>query len=72
MNNNIPAALRHFDELPDSANVRAPVVAALFDVSLATVWRYAKAGIIPPPQKISQRVTVWNVGELRRALSLAG
>lgn len=68
MNEKTPDALRHFDSLPDCANVRAPVVAALFDVSLATVWRYAKAGTIPAPRKLGPRLTAWNVGELRRAL----
>lgn len=69
MNDSMPDALRHFDALPDSAHVRAPVVAALFDVSLATVWRYAKAGTIPAPRKLGPRLTAWNVGELRRTLA---
>jgi len=61
--------LSHFDSLPDSANVRLPIVAALFNVSKGTVWRYAKTGVIPAPQKLGPRVTAWNVGELRRALA---
>jgi predicted DNA-binding transcriptional regulator AlpA len=64
----VPEALKNFDSLPDSANVRAPVVAALFGVSVATVWRKAKDGKLPAPRRISDRVTVWNVGELRAAL----
>lgn len=40
----IPAALRNFDALPDSANVRLPVVAALFACSTVTVWRRVKKG----------------------------
>lgn len=72
MNDSIPDALRHFDALPDSANVRAPVVAALFNVSLATVWRYARSGVIPAPHKLGPRVTAWNVGELRRARATNG
>lgn len=66
---NIPDSLRHFDSLPDSANVRVPIVAALFNVSEATVWRYAKAGVIPTPHKLGPRLTAWKVGELRRALN---
>lgn len=64
----IPSALRHFDSLPDSANVRLPVVAALFACADVTVWRRVKQGTLPKPRKLSARVTAWNVGELRRAL----
>ena len=48
---------------------RAPIVAALVGCSLATVWRMARRGTLPAPRKISDRVTVFNVGELRQALS---
>jgi predicted DNA-binding transcriptional regulator AlpA len=65
----LPAALRHFDSLPDSANVRQPVVEALYCCSGATVWRGVKRGTIPAPRKLSPRVTAWNVGSLRRALA---
>lgn len=63
----VPAALRHFDSLPDSAFVRQPVVEALFACSAATVWRMVKRGTIPSPYKLSMRVSAWSVGELRRA-----
>ena len=65
----VPEALKNFDLLPDSANVRATVVAALFGFSVVTVWRKAKAGKLPAPRRISDRVTVWNVGELRASLN---
>lgn len=65
----IPVALRNFDSLPDSANVRQPVVEALFACSAATVWRRVKNRTLPAPRKLSERVTAWQVGELRRALS---
>lgn len=60
-------ALRGFDELPASAKVRLPVVAALFSISPATVWRWCKAGDLPQPTRI-HGVTFWNVGELRERL----
>jgi predicted DNA-binding transcriptional regulator AlpA len=63
------SSLTNFDALPDTANVRQPVVEALFACSSATVWRWVKAGIIPSPRKLSSRVTVWNVGQLRAALA---
>jgi predicted DNA-binding transcriptional regulator AlpA len=65
----IPDALKNFDSLPDSANVRQPVVEALYGVSAATVWRMVKRGTLPPPRKLSERVTAWNCGELRAALA---
>lgn len=65
----IPDALKNFDSLPDSANVRQPVVQGLFGCSSATVWRNVKRGIIPAPKKLSERITAWNVGDLRKALA---
>ncbi|MDR3453790.1 MAG: AlpA family phage regulatory protein [Rhodoferax sp.] len=65
----IPDALKYFDSLPDSANVRQPVVEALFGCSAATVWRMAKRGALPAPRKLSERVTAWNVGDLRKVLA---
>ena len=65
----IPDALKNFDSLPDSANVRQPVVQGLFGCSHATIWRMVKKGTIPAPKKLSERVTAWNVGDLRKALA---
>lgn len=65
----IPDALKHFDSLPDAAGVRQPVVEGLFGCSSSTVWRMVKAGQLPKPKKQSERVTTWNVGELRQALA---
>lgn len=63
------SAFHNFDLLPDSANVRQPVVQALFCCSPATVWRMVKRGTLPAPRKLSDRITAWNVGDLRKALS---
>ncbi|MBK7767345.1 MAG: AlpA family phage regulatory protein [Sulfuritalea sp.] len=68
----IPDALKNFDTLPDAANVRDKVVAGLFGCSVPTVWRMAKDGRLPRPRKLSERVTAWNVGQLRAALRAAG
>lgn len=67
----IPDALKHFDDLPDSAYVREPVVAALLACSGVTVWRMSSDGRLPKPRKLSGRVTGWNVGELRQVLQAA-
>lgn len=61
----LPPALAQFDQLPDSAHVRLPVVAALNGVSAPTVWRWVRAGRLPPPSKRGPNTTVWRVGDLR-------
>lgn len=69
LNSAIPEALKNFDSLPNSANVRQPVVKGLLDCSDATIWRMVKRGTLPAPRKLSERVTAWNVGDLRKALA---
>jgi len=64
----IPEALENFDKYPDSAFVRQPIVQALFACSSATVWRMVKRGVLKP-KKLSERVTAFNVGDLRKALA---
>ncbi|MDP9153942.1 MAG: helix-turn-helix domain-containing protein [Pseudomonadota bacterium] len=60
-------ALRGFDDLPDVARVRIPVVAALLSVGTRTVHRRVDAGEIPQPIK-QGGVLTWRVGDLRSAL----
>lgn len=67
MNRPFPAALAQFDDLPDSAHVRALVVAGLHGVSVATVWRWVQAGRLPAPIKLGPNTTAWRVRDLRRA-----
>ena len=61
--------LPYFDALPDSAFVRLPHLVALFSCSPATLWRWVKASKLPAPKKLGPRVSAWNVGEIRQALS---
>jgi predicted DNA-binding transcriptional regulator AlpA len=65
----IPDALTNYDLFPDSAHVRLPVVQALVGCSSATVWRMVKRGTLPAPRKLSERISAWNVGDLRKALA---
>lgn len=58
-----------FDALPDAAHVRLPMVALLYATSESNVWRWVQDGRIPKPRKLGPQTTVWNVGELRRALA---
>ena len=38
--NELPNALVNFDQLPNSAYVRLPVMTNLYGVSATTIWRY--------------------------------
>jgi hypothetical protein len=59
-------ALEDFDKLPDSAKVPVQVVAAREGVSEVTIWRRARAGLLPAPVKVGG-TTRWIVGQLRAA-----
>lgn len=63
------ASLRGFDDLPNSAHVRLPVVRALYGVGPASIWRWVKAGRMPAPVKVGMQAVAWNVGELRQHLA---
>jgi len=65
----VPTVLSTFDQLPDCASVRLPVVMALYACSPATIWRGVRSGIIPKPRKLTPRTTTWLVGDLRHALA---
>lgn len=65
----IPEALAQFDNLPDAAYIRLPVLKRLYGISAASCWRGVKNGTIPKPSKLSERCTAWNVGLIRAALA---
>jgi predicted DNA-binding transcriptional regulator AlpA len=65
----IPDALANFDELPDSAYIRLPVMTGLFGVSAASIWRGVKNQSIPKPVKLTERTTAWSVRLVRQALA---
>ena len=65
----IPDALANFDQLPDSAYIRLPVMIGLFGVSAASIWRGVKNQSIPKPVKLTERTTAWNVRLVREALA---
>ncbi len=66
-NRSIPRLLENFDQLPDSAHVRLPVVLALVSISKSTAYRLVRSHKLPTPKKIGG-VTAWNVGQLRQCL----
>ena len=68
VSNIINPALRDFDQLPNSQQVRLPVVKALLGVSGAEVWRMVKTKQLKS-HKLTERTTTFNVGELRALLT---
>lgn len=68
----------HFDNLPDSAFVRQaqlvasykrPGVPAPLPFSAPTLWRLVANQKFPAPHKLSDRVTAWKVGDVRKWLN---
>ncbi|RKR46130.1 AlpA family transcriptional regulator [Paraburkholderia sp. BL6665CI2N2] len=64
----LPPALTCFDEMPGAGLVGVRVVAALFGVSVSTVWRRVELGLLPQPHKFGSS-TRWKVGEIRQVLA---
>jgi len=68
-----------FDALPDSAFIREsqlvqspkrPETPAPLPFSAPTLWRKVKAGTFPKPTKLSERVTAWRVGDVRKWINV--
>lgn len=67
----VQLALSQFNDLPDEAIIRAPVVAALRGCSEPTIWRHARSGLIPKPVSVGPGITGWRVGDIRESLKRA-
>ncbi len=65
----ITDTLARWNSLPDDAYVRVVTVAAVFGVSVPTIWRWAKpeVGILPKPHKLTPQTTAWTAGQVRTA-----
>lgn len=63
-----PQAKSDLGQLPDAAFVRASALfqSGLLPFSRATLWRLVKAGKFPAPAKISNSITAWQVGAIKR------
>jgi prophage regulatory protein len=70
-----------FDAMPDSGFVREaqlvpspkrPGVPVPLPFSAPTLWRKVKAGTFCQPYKLSERVTAFNVGEVRAWMKAQG
>lgn len=50
------------------ATKRAPAVPALIPVSKSAWWRGVKSRTFPQPMKLSEKVTVWRVEQIRELI----
>lgn len=56
-------------ELPPTGYIRQrKLIPAIVPVSPATLWRWVKSGQFPPPCKLGQNTTAWNVQHVRQWL----
>jgi predicted DNA-binding transcriptional regulator AlpA len=58
-----------FDNLPDCAVIRLPIVLAVTGRSRASLWNDVKAGTFPQPLQIGPRSVGWRVGDIRALLA---
>lgn len=64
------ADISDFDRLPGTARIRITELKRVWGgCSNATVYRLIKRGVLPPPYRISARISAWNVEEVRQALA---
>ncbi len=62
-----PLSTSTFDSLPDTGFLRqAQLIPHVVPISSATLWRGVVSGTFPRPVKLSERVTAWRVGDVRR------
>ncbi|UVJ46221.1 AlpA family phage regulatory protein [Pseudomonas sp. LS1212] len=61
--------IKNFDDLPNSAIVRLPVVIALVGISRASWWNGIKDGIYPKALQIAPRSVGWRVADIRAVLA---
>lgn len=58
--------------LPETGFLRQPQVLAFVPISKSTLWRRIQARTFPAPVKLSERVTVWRVEDIRRWIAQQG
>lgn len=63
--------LADFDQLPDSAYVRLPVVLGVLGIGRTTFYRWIEDGIAPAPVKFTPGCARWSVGAIRRLIEVS-
>ena len=55
--------------LPATGFVRLADLRQIIPLSDSTIWRRVKAGTLPAPIRLSERVTAWKVEDIRKFLA---
>ena len=58
--------------LPTEGFIRANQLSQILGVAVVTVWRWSAQGRLPPPVKLSERVTAWEAGSIRAFINAQG
>ncbi len=64
--------LTNLDQRSALGFIRINEMLELYGCSRATLWRWVKSGKVPAPKKLGERITAWQVGEIREALKSIG
>ena len=68
--NRVPDHKLTFDDLPDEALIRRPLVEAICGLKRATIYALAKKGRFPAPVKLpGGHASGWRVGDIRAVLA---
>ena len=62
----------HYGTLPVTGFIRLADLRKILPVSDSTIWRRVRAGTMPAPVKLSEKVTAWRVEEIRAFLDQLG
>ena len=58
--------------LPTEGFIRAKQLSKILGVATVTIWRWSAQGRLPPPVKLSERVTAWEAGSIRAFINAQG
>jgi predicted DNA-binding transcriptional regulator AlpA len=58
------------NELPQSGMVRRSQFKGIIPISDVTIWRLVKDGRFPQPLRVSPRLRLWNVADLREWMKI--
>ncbi|QBJ79586.1 AlpA family transcriptional regulator [Aquitalea sp. USM4] len=61
--------LAPYGALPATGFVRLADLRQIIPLSDSSIWRRVKTGTFPKPLKLSERVTAWNVVDIRKFLA---
>lgn len=70
MSNVIQKTISDTNELPQNGMVRRSQFRGIIPLSDVTIWRLVKDGRFPQPLRVSPRLRLWNVADLREWMKI--